>query len=281
MKYAFVTGVSSGIGKSTAEKFLKEGFYVFGSVRKPEHAEAFKNQYAERFHPLIFDITDFEAVDKAVSEIRDILQDNILDVFVNNAGVAKYGPIQHVPIEELRQQFEVNVFANVNLTQKVLPLIGASKTAKKKGKLFVISSTAGIMTRPMLGPYSASKHAIEAIYDALRREMMIYGIDVIIIEPGPIKTDIWGKAKKGGNPYEDTAYGKIFAQLDDAVDQIEKIGLPVNKVSDKIWAAYQSKKPKARYIVTPKKFQFIMAMYVLPAKKLDKIFFKEFKNLIK
>lgn len=281
MKYAFVTGVSSGIGKSTAEKFLQEGFYVFGSVRKAEDAETLKTKYPDTFHALIFDVTDYEKVDLAIQEIENVVKTNGLDVLVNNAGVAKYGPIQYVPIDELRQQFEINVFANVYISQKCLPLLGATKQANKKGKVVVISSTAGVMTRPMLGPYSASKHAIEAIYDALRREMMLYGIDVIIIEPGPIKTDIWSKAKKNENPYENTDYGKIFSKLDDAVDEIEKIGLSVDKVSDKIWEAYNSKKPKARYIVTPKKLMFKLAMYVLPAKTLDKIFYKEISQLNK
>lgn len=279
MKYAFITGVSSGIGKSTAEKFLTEGFYVIGSVRKPQDAKDLQTQYPEKFHPLIFDVTDYQKVEEAIQEVKQIVKAEGLDVFVNNAGVAKYGPIQHVPIDELRAQFEINVFANVNLTQQVLPLLGASKQAKKKGKLFVISSTAGVMTRPMLGPYSSSKHAIEAIYDALRREMMIYGVQIIIIEPGPIKTNIWSKAKKGENPYENTDYGKIFAKLDDAVDEIEKIGLPSYKVADKIWQAYQTKKPKARYIITPKKIMFKLAMYGLPAKTLDKIFYKDIKKL--
>ena len=279
MKYALVTGVSSGIGKATARKFLQEGFYVFGSVRRVNDGADLKNQYGENFHELVFDMVDHKAVDAGFEEISQITGENGLDVFVNNAGVAKYGPIQHVDINELRAQFEVNVFSNVYVTQKALPLLGADYGSKKKGKLFVISSTGGVMTRPMLGPYSGSKHAVEAIYDALRREMMLFGVDVIIIQPGPIKTDIWGKAKKGENPYAATDYEKIFDKLDDAVNQIEQIGLPVEKVADTIWDAFNSAKPKDRYIVTPKKLAFIMAMYVLPAKVVDKIFFKDLKKL--
>lgn len=280
IKYAVITGVSSGIGKATAEKFLKQGFYVFGSVRKVEDAEDLEKKYPDTFHKLIFDTTDFVAVDKAVEEIEKIVGKRGLSVLVNNAGIAKYGPIQYVDIDELREQFEINVFAPIYLTQKLLPLLGASKKAKWQGKLFVISSTAGVMTRPMLGPYSASKHAVEAIYDALRRELMMYGMDVIIIEPGPIKTEIWGKAKASENPYKGTDYEGIFAQLDYAVDEIEKIGLPVDVVADKIWKVYNDKKPKARYVIAPKKLMFKVAMYLLPDKVLDKIFFKELKKLI-
>ena len=279
MKYALVTGVSSGIGKATALKFLNEGFYVFGSVRRAGDGAELKQQFSSNFHELIFDIADHAAVDAAFKEIENILGNAILDVFVNNAGVAKYGPIQHVKIDELRDQFEINVFSNVYVTQKALPLMGANYHSTQKGKVFVISSTGGVMTRPMLGPYSGSKHAVEAIYDALRREMMLFGVDVIIIQPGPIKTDIWGKAKKGENPYANTAYERIFDKLDDAVNQIEEIGLPASKVADKIWEAFNSKNPKDRYIITPKKLAFIMAMYVLPAKMVDKIFFKDLKKL--
>lgn len=281
MKYALVTGVSSGIGKAVAEKFLKEGMYVFGSVRKPEDADVLKNEFSENFHPLIFDVVDHSSVDVAFQEIEKIVGDNGLDIFVNNAGVAKYGPIQHVAIQELREQFEVNVFSNVYLTQKVLPLVGANYHTKKKGKIFVISSTGGVMTRPVLGPYSSSKHAIEAIYDALRVEMMLFGVDVVIIQPGPIKTDIWGKAKKGKNPYINTDYERVFDKLDEAVKQIEDIGLPVERVSNKIWSISQSSNPKDRYIITPKKFMFLLAMYILPTKIVDKIFFKDLKKLNK
>ncbi len=281
MKYALVTGVSSGIGKATAKKFLEEGFYVFGSVRKPQDGEALQQEFADKFHLLVFDIADHPAVDKAFAEIEQVVGVQGLDVLVNNAGVAKYGPIQHVAIEELRQQFEINVFSNVYITQKALPLLGANYTAKKKGKVIIISSTGGVMTRPMLGPYSASKHAIEAIYDALRREMMLYGLDVIIIQPGPIKTDIWGKAKTNVNPYANTDYEKIFDKLDEAVNQIEDIGLDVKVVADRIFKAYSTSNPKSRYIITPKKWMFILAMYIVPPKLLDKIFFKDLTKLNK
>lgn len=281
VKYAVVTGVSSGIGKATAKKFLEEGFYVFGSVRKQVDAREFERRFPNTFQTLVFDTTDYSAVDKAVQQIKEKIGKRGLSVLVNNAGVAKYGPIQYVDIDELRNQFEINVFAPIYFTQKLLPLLGASKDAKWKGKLFVISSTAGVMTRPMLGPYSASKHAVEAIYDALRREMMLYGLKVVIIEPGPIKTEIWGKAKTKENPYVNTDYELIFNQLDEAVNEIEKIGLPVESVSNKIWEIYKSKNPKTRYVIAPKKILFKAAMYILPDKILDKIFFKDLKKLMK
>lgn len=279
MKYALITGVSSGIGKATAIKFLQQGYYVFGSVRKAQDGKALKDLFPELFHALIFDISNHEQVDKAFIEIQNIVGNHGLDVLINNAGVAEYGPIQHIAIEDLRRQFEINVFSNVYITQKSLPLLGADFNTTKKGKVIVISSTGGVMTRPMLGPYSASKHAVEAIYDALRRELMLYKMDVIIIQPGPIKTDIWGKAKSGINPYENTDYGKIFDKLDDAVNQIEEIGLESKEVAEKIWSAFQAKSPKARYVITPKKLMFKLAMYVIPAKTLDKIFFKDLKKL--
>lgn len=281
MKYAVVTGVSSGIGKATARKFLEEGLYVFGSVRKEQDAADLEVDYPKTFHKLIFDTTDYPAVDKAVEEITNKVGNKGLSVLVNNAGVAKYGPIQHVPIEEMRQQYEVNVFAPMYLTQKLLWLLGASKEAKWQGKVIVISSTAGVMTRPMLGPYSSSKHAVEAVFDALRRELMIYGLDVVIIEPGPIKTEIWDKAKGLENPYEDTDYKEIFDQLNEAVAQIEEIGLDVTEVSNKIWKAYTAKSPKTRYVVAPQKLKFKAAMYWLPDKTLDKIFYKDLKKLTK
>ncbi|MDO5510830.1 MAG: SDR family NAD(P)-dependent oxidoreductase [Weeksellaceae bacterium] len=279
MKYAVVTGVSSGIGKATAILLLQNGYTVFGSVRKEQDAESLRREYPETFHTLIFDTTDYPAVDQAIASVEKVVGEHGLDLLVNNAGIAKYGPMQHVSIDMMREQFEVNVHSVVYFTQKCMHMLGAYRGAQHHGRIITISSTAGVMTRPLLGSYSGSKHAIEAIFDAWRREMMVYGIPVILIQPGPIKTEIWHKAKKAENPFMDTDYGKAFDSLNSEIEKIEDVALDVSAVTKAVWHAATNKNPKTRYIVAPKKAQFLLAMYVLPDKTLDKIFFKQIKKL--
>lgn len=279
MKYAVVTGVSSGIGKATAHLLLQKGYFVFGSVRNAADAQDLQTEFPETYKQLIFDTTDYAAVDAAIEEIESVIGDKGLDLLVNNAGIAKYGPMQHVSLDMLRQQFEINVYAVVYFTQKCMRMLGAYKGSRHQGRIITISSTAGVMTRPLLGPYSGSKHAIEAIFDAWRREMMLFKIPVVIIQPGPIKTDIWNKAKKAENPFSQTDYGRAFDSLNQEIDKIEDVALDVSAVTHAIWHAASSSRPKTRYIVAPKKAQFIMAMYILPDQTLDKIFFKQIKKL--
>ncbi len=282
MKYVLITGVSSGIGKAIVNKFLDEGCYVFGSVRKTEDADRLKKELnSSSFHPLLFDITNKEAVGKAVNEVDAIVGENGLSCLVNNAGVSYYGPMEHFPVEDLRKQFEINVFATVDLTQQFLPLLGTKDLKSPSGKIIVISSAAGVWTRPFLGPYSGSKHALEAIFDAYRRELKLYGIDVVIIQPGPIKTEIWDKAQMFDiEKYKGTNYEQLLQKIEStAIEQIKKLAIPPSRVADKVYLAFKKKNPKARYLITPMKLAFKIFMYVLPARWLDAYFMNELKKI--
>ncbi len=284
MKYVLVTGISTGIGNSIAQKFLSENCYVFGSVRKQEDAEKLKAQFnTPHFHPLVFDITDEPAVAQAVETVETIVGTSGLACLVNNAGIALYGPMEHFPVADLRKQFEVNVFATVALTQRFLPLLGARDAKSSRGKIIVISSAAGVMTRPFLGPYSASKHAVEAIFDAYRRELKLYGIDVVIIQPGPIRTEIWNKTLfSDAAQYNGTSYETILKQIETkTVAQIKKIAFPPSRVADTAYRAFTKKRAKVRYLVTPMKWAYKILMYVLPARCLDAYFMYELKKLQK
>lgn len=279
MNYALVTGVSSGIGKATAVRLLERGMFVFGSARKEEDCVFFLSKWPNTFKPLIFDSTDYAAIDKAVSTVESICGNTGLSLLVNNAGMAKYGPMQFVKVEDIRHQFEVNLFSVVYITQKLLRLLGGEKDSKlPKGKIITISSTAGVFTRPILGPYSSSKHALEAVFDAFRRELSIYGIKVILIQPGPIKTEIWNKVDRSENPYKETVYEKMFDRLSTMIEEVTSIALPVEKVVDVIWKAYCKEKPKPRYLVAPKYLFFWLLLYVFPASLTDKILIKEIKK---
>lgn len=279
MKYALITGVSSGIGFALCKRLLKEGFYVFGSIRKQEDALRLQKEWGDRFEPLQFDVTDYEKVDSEVEKVYQKCGDIGLALLVNNAGAVKMGPVQFVDIKDFREQFEINVHSVIYLTQKLLPLLGGEKKSSiAKGRIITISSTAGVFTRPMLAPYSASKHALEAVFDGLRRELSVYGIKSILIQPGPIRTEIWRKANFVENPYKETVYEGIFDKLGLAINDIVKTAIPVDRVVDKIWKAYQAKRPKPRYLIAPKKFFFWLLMYVMPASWTDYILIKEIKK---
>ncbi|MFV0530031.1 MAG: SDR family oxidoreductase [Flavobacteriales bacterium] len=282
MNYILITGISSGIGKAIAGKFLNEGCYVFGSVRKQEDAKRLKQEFnTPNFYPLLFDITDQNAVKEAVKTVKNHVGKNGLACLVNNAGVSYYGPMEHFPIEDLRKQFEINVFATVNVTQQFLPLLGTEDLKNPSGKIIVISSAAGVWTRPFLGPYSGSKHALEAVFDAYRRELKLYGIDVVIIQPGPIRTEIWDKAQMFDiQKYKGTHYKELLQKIEtSAIEQIKKLAIPPTRVADKVYLAFKKKKPKARYLVTPMKLAFKIFMYVLPARWLDAYFMNELKKI--
>lgn len=197
-KTVFVTGASAGIGYAAAELFLRKGYKVYAGARRSEKMAPLRDKGAEIF-PL--DVADEASLRAAASRILD--KEGSLDVLVNNAGYGAHGAMEDVPLDEARRQFEVNVFAPARLCQLFLP----SMRARRAGRIINISSIAGRITLPAAGWYHASKHALEAWSDALRLEVRPFGIKVVLIEPGPIRTE-WDdtalvnlKKYSGSGPY--------------------------------------------------------------------------------
>jgi len=283
MKSILITGVSSGIGWSTAKLFLSKGYLVFGSVRKQVDAERLKAELGENFHPLIFDVQDLKAIQEAFLHVKRILGDKALDCLVNNAGVSVNGPMAYIALEEFSEQLDINVLGLVRVTQTFLPLLGFDNDLPK-GKIVNISSGAGRVTRPFMAPYAASKHAVEAVSDGLRRELLDFGIGVTIIEPGPIQSEIWNKAKAESaeqiNKYKGTPYERIYAKMDKAVQGMEGAALDASIVANLIYGIAEGEKTKTRYLVAPKKWLFWLAIHVFPDKFLDKMFQKQFRHLL-
>jgi NAD(P)-dependent dehydrogenase (short-subunit alcohol dehydrogenase family) len=253
-RYVVITGVSSGIGYDGARYLVERGWHVFGSVRKTADGERVQSELGKRFRPLLFDVTDGGAIGTAVEQVAEQVGDKGLWGLVNNAGIAVAGPLMHLPIEEFRQQLEVNVVGQLRVTQAFLPLLGARKDATHPpGRIVNISSVSGRIVYPFLGPYAASKHALEALSDALRRELMIYGVDVIVIEPGSIKTPIWDKAgEMDFAPFVGTAYETILGQMQKTFVRQGQTGIEVEKVSELIWEALVKERPKSRYVLPRK-----------------------------
>lgn len=211
-----VTGASSGIGEACVATLIAAGFHVFGSVRKSEDAARLTERFGDVFSPLVFDVADAEAVAGAGAQVAARLGQAALAGLVNNAGIAVPGPLLHLPLDELRRQIEVNVIGQLAVTQAFAPLLGAGREPRRgpPGRIVNMSSISGRLAAPFLGAYAASKFAFEALSDALRRELMIYGVDVIVIEPGMIATPIWDKAEAADfSSFADTVYGPAAREM--------------------------------------------------------------------
>ena len=270
-KTVLVTGASTGIGYAAVESFIKRDCQVFGSVRKQADADRLKSQFGDLFIPLIFDVTDSEAINKAKIEVEEHLQGSGLGCLVNNAGIAIGGPLQHIPIEELRKQFEVNVIGLIEVTQAFLPLLGARENHPSlPGKIINISSGAGKIATPFLGAYVGSKHALEGMSHTLRRELQVYGIDVIIVGPGAVNTPIWDKAEDLPN-YEGTVYEEATQMLKKFAIKSGKKGYPSEFLGEKIADIFFNPKPKVRYAYVPKRWERWIIPRMLPSRLFDRI----------
>ncbi len=255
MKNILITGVSSGIGLATAQFFLEQGYFVYGSVRKKEEAEALQKQLGDQFLPLVFDVRSMESIQVAAKKVEQHLAGAGLSALVNNAGIAVSGPIQLVDLQEFEKQLDVNVLGLVRVSQAFLPMLGATLPKRSNpGKVFNISSVSGLFTAPFLGPYCASKYAVEAISDAMRRELSIFGIQVISIQPGPIQTPIWQKAIAQTNTYPDSDYEPILRSTEKLIKNSAAKSIPARRVAQVIFKALNRSRPSAKYIVTKGKF---------------------------
>ena len=244
MPTVLITGASRGIGRAVALRMAAAGWDVFAGVRSTKDGADLATA-SDRIMPIELDVTSAEhiaALDAALPER--------LDGLVNNAGIVVGGAIETVPIGELREQLDVNVIAQVAVTQAVLPRLRASQ-----GRIVFISSISGLVASPMMGPYAASKFAIEAIGDSLRLELRPWRIPVILVEPGQIDTDIWRNAPDtletavGAMSAEHRAlYAKHIAGTRKAIPWAQRIASPVDRVAKTVEKALTTNRPKARYL---------------------------------
>jgi NAD(P)-dependent dehydrogenase (short-subunit alcohol dehydrogenase family) len=254
-----ITGAGRGIGRTTAERLAAAGFDVYSGVRDPQDAPAGTT-------PVTLDITDADhvgALDGALPER--------LDGLVNNAGVVVAGPVEGVPLDDLRRQLEVNVTAQVAVTQALLGRLRASQ-----GRIVFLSSVSGRVATPFQGPYNASKFAIEAIADALRIELRPWMIGVSLVEPGAIDTDLWRRALEQADEVEATMdprvldlYAPQVKGLRKSIARIQKQTSPPERVAAAIQRALTDGKPKARYVVGLDARAQIALKAALPTRALD------------
>ena len=275
MKSVVVTGASTGIGWATAKLLLDRGFRVFGSVRKQADADRLRSEFGVNFTPLLFDVTDEPAVLAAARDVRAALNGEKLAGLVNNAGIAVAGPVLGLSADEFRRQMEVNVIGPIIATQAFGPLLGADASLKgPAGRIVMISSISGQNGNPLTSAYSASKHAIEGLSESLRRELMLFGIDVIIVAPGAVKTPIWSKAEEVDiSAYKNSPFFAAMEKMRTFMLQLGANGLPPERIAETIFAALTLPRPRVRYSIVPDPVRIGM-MKALPKRAVDKIIAK-------
>lgn len=269
---ALVTGASSGIGRATALRLANDGFEVFAGVRSAEDAESARSA---GLHALLFDVTDHASIDVAAAEIAEATGDRGLAALVNNAGIAVPGPVEHVPPARWREQLEVNVIGQVAVTQACLPLLRRGGG----GRIVFVSSIGGRVAIPLNGPYVTSKFAVEGLADSLRREVADQGVGVIVIEPGAIATEIWGKAVEDSERMRAEIgdagmrrYGELISSVMSSVDEFAAgNAVPPEDVAAKISHALTSSRPRARYVIGRDAKARALAARVLPDRVMDSL----------
>lgn len=268
-KNILITGVSTGIGYGAAKQFIRHGYTVFGSVRQQADADRLQAEFGNQFTPMLFDVTDAEAVKTGAIWLAERLAGSGLAGLINNAGIAIGGPLQHQPISTIRQHFEVNVLGVLQVTQAFLPLLGAQENHPvQPGRIQNISSVNGQIAIPFMGAYVGSKFALEGISHSLRRELSLFGIDVVIVGPGAVKTPIWGKGTDI-SPYKDTAYYPAMQGFLKQVEAAENRGLSIDYLGERIVDIHETARPRIRYALVPKKLLGWTLPRLLPDRVLD------------
>jgi NAD(P)-dependent dehydrogenase (short-subunit alcohol dehydrogenase family) len=279
MKTAIVTGISAGIGKATVAELLAQGCYVFGSVRtRADATKAVERFGAAQFTPLIFDVTDEIALALAVEQVRVHLQGRTLDGLVNNAGSSYTNPLMIQSVEDFRMQLEVNVVGMFAVTRAFFPLLGGDQSLTgPQGRIVNLGSVGGRVAFPLLGAYVTAKHAVEGLSGALRRELQLVGIDVIVIAPGPVLTSIWDKAEaQDYSEVAGTIWDVPFRKYVAWMIATGRDGLPAERVAKLVAHALNTRKPKTRYAPVKGKFFNEIVPSLLPTRVVDRVLGRQF-----
>lgn len=229
----------------------KLGYQVFAGIRRESDGPALQLEASPCLQPVLLEVCDPPGISRAVEQIADQVGQSGLAGLVNNAGVSVAGPLEFLPLEELRRQLEVNVIGQIAVTQACLPLL-----RQGRGRIIMMSSTSGLFSAPLLGPYAASKFALEALSDSLRLELRRWGMPVVLIEPGSIATPIWDKSLSVARGMRqqlpelgEIYYGDLMDRVEQAARDSATKGLPAEQVARVVAEALGSTRPRARYLV--------------------------------
>ncbi len=273
-KYVVVSGISSGIGQFICENLIREGFFVIGTQRQVE-SDSNQHAFQPGFKSIAMDLTDEASILTAALQIEQLVGSEGLYALVNNAGQAIPGPLSELPIEQLKYQFQVNVFGHFLFTQKLIPLL---RIHGHSARIINISSVSGLFAAPFLGAYAASKFALEGLSDSWRRELKLLGIPVVLIEPGPLKTKIWQKHLGIADLYKGGSFDSYLQKADEIILNIEQSALPLSALKKPFIKALLSTKPKPRYLIHKNKILFLLLIKILPDSWADFLVNKNLKS---
>jgi NAD(P)-dependent dehydrogenase (short-subunit alcohol dehydrogenase family) len=270
-----ITGTSSGIGEACALELHERGFRVFAGVRREADGRRLIDRTSARLTPILLDVTDADAIARAAETVEQMTNGTGLSGLVNNAGITVAFPLEFLPIEQLRRQFEVNVFGLLAVTQAMLPLLRS-----QPGRIVNISSIVGHVAPPYTGAYAASKHAIEALSDSLRVELRRFGVKVSLVEPADVDTPIWQKSREAADALRDELmeqrghlypqevhdiYTEDIAAMRAATTRMAAHAIPARRVVRAVVRALCDRRPRARYPVGAKTWAVMLGLKWLPA----------------
>jgi NAD(P)-dependent dehydrogenase (short-subunit alcohol dehydrogenase family) len=273
VKSALITGASTGIGQATALRLDERGWRVFAGVRREEDAESLRSEGSERLEPLTLDVTDGAQIAAAAERIGAEVGERGLDGLVNNAGIGMIAPLETIPVDDFRRQIEVNLIAQVAVTQGILPLI-----RRAGGRVVFVSSVGGRMALPFGGPYHASKFGLEGVADSLRQELRPWGIEVVVIEPGSIDTPIWKRAVSSAEEIaarapaaQEELYGERLVGLEEGAERTAARGIAPEKAAKAIEQVLTRRRPRTRRRVGMDARGQILLRRLLPDRVLDRL----------
>ena len=269
-----VTGTSSGIGRGLCQALIKRGYKVFGTVRNRKDATELKKEFGENLDALLVDVTDEKQVIKAKERVQNYLNRKPLTALINNAGIATLGPVEFLPTSDFKKQIDTKILGTFLCTKIFLPLLGTDNNLiGNPGRIVNISSIlGGKIGSPFMSGYCASKHAVEAFSESLRRELKPYGIKVIIVAPGSVSTPIWKEVKKqkDQNKYNKTKYGISFKKILNSLESFDQNSLSMKQLTSIIIKSIEIKNPKIRYNPTKDPIQKLWPY--IPKKIMDSFF---------
>lgn len=274
-----ITGASTGIGEAAALRLSRAGFAVYAGVRREEDGTRLRASASGDLTPVLLDVTSQDTIEAVAKTVAEEVGVRGIAGLVNNAGITIAGPLEFLPLARIREQFEVNVFGQLAVTQAFMPLIRAGH-----GRIVNIGSISGRMTTPFVGPYSASKYAMEAFSDSLRMELRPWDIKVSLVEPGSIATPIWERSlaradeiEREIGPDDAAVYRKAIEAMRAAAKQLGDRGIPADRVAQAIEHALTASSPKTRYLVgTDARLQAVLAKWA-PDRLKDRVITSQMK----
>lgn len=265
-----ITGTSTGIGYGAARALAAAGYRVIATVRRARDAERLKRELGDNLYPVVCDVTQADQVAALPEHVNRVSESGWLDVLINNAAIELIAPAELQPMEEIRAQFETNVFGLMAVTRALLPLLGTDANAGEHGgRIINVSSVGGVLALPLLSAYVATKFAVEGYSHSLRRELRRFGIDVVILGPGAVKSEIWNKHLVGAPRYDGTPYEGSMAKLKTMMQTAERTAFAAEAAGEFIRSIVEVRHPKVRYVFTPGRLQNWTLPTMLPHAWVD------------